>query len=434
MSNSRKNKGKKSPVQSSTGGMKSNKKTPPQVKLAQWCSNACQHADGGATLTGMAGLGPVTSFGDLLLPANASPQTTLAAEQLIHLIEGWRYIASATNAMLSHAGDQALHLAYYAELRAAMSLFSWSGIRVKQYGYYYLDSQGKQKKLDNQKTHAAVWGLWKEWVKRLDAVSLFNDSIRLHPSVSLGDVVGSVRYVNTAATLSNWGVDLWDATRDHNARNISSYEAKLAGKSLVPMERKDVDLVLDLWRLFLSDGSSLSFDAALINHIVADAIPKLINQSQNDPKPTEQDQLADIATSISATTGVEEEDILRRLNPSAYSFTPFAMAADQATNVENVLCRGYFLLRMAMLATKKSIATSPSNSAKKWMENWLFHVGLWNPGDGIDLLDIEEDYRISVEELNPTPPFPNSLWTAGNIGLSARLIRPDACMAWGLIA
>jgi len=315
-----------------------------------------------------------------------------------------------------------------------MSLFSWSGIRVKQCDYYYLDSQGKQNKLDNRKTHAAVWGLWKEWVKRPDAMSLFNDSIRLQPSVSLGDVVGSVRYVNTAATLSNWGIDLWDATRDHNARNTSSYEAKLASKSLVAMGKKDVDLVLDLWRLFLSDGSSLSFDAALINYIVADAIPKLIHQSQNNPKPTEQDQLADIAKSISATTGVEEGDILRRLNPSAYSFTPFFMAADQATNVENVLCRGYFLLRMAMLATKRSIATSPSSSAKKWMENWLFYVGLWNPGDGIDLVDIEEDYRISVEELNPTPPFPSSLWTAGNIGLSARLIRPDACMAWGLIA
>lgn len=433
MNNPRKNKGGNNPFKSSAEKTKSNRNDP-SLKLVHWCSDICQNSDGSATLMGMAELGPVTSFGDLLLPANANPQTTLAAEQLIHLIEGWRYIASATNAMLSHAGDQALHLAYYAELRAAMSLFSWSGIRVKQCSYYYLDSQGKQKKLDNQKTHAAVWGLWKEWVKRPDAMSLFNDGIRLHPSVSLGDVVGSVRYVNTAATLSNWGVDLWDATRDRNARNTSSYEAKLASKSLVTMEKKYVDLVLDLWRLFLSDGFSLSFDAALINHIVADAIPKLIHQSQCNPKPTAQEQLADIAISIFATTGVEEVDILRRLNPSAYSFTPFVMAADQATNVENVLCRGYFLLRMAMLATKKSIATSPSNSAKKWMENWLFHVGLWNPGDGIDLVDIEEDYRISVEELDPTPPFPSSLWTAENIGLSARLIRPDACMAWGLIA
>lgn len=433
MNNLRKNKGKQKPVSSSTGKTKSNRNATLQVKLAQWCSDACQHANSSATLTGMAGLGPVTSFGDLLLPANASPQTTLAAEQLIHLIEGWRYIASATNAILSHAGDQTLHLAYYAELRAAMSLFSWSGIRVKQHGYYYLDSKGQEKKLDNQKTHAAVWGLWKEWVKRPDAMSLFSDSIRLHPSVSLGDVVGSVRYVNTSATLSNWGIDLWDATRDHSARNIASYEAKLASKPLVAMEKRDVDLVLDLWRLFLSDGSSLSFDAALINYIVADAVPKLIQQSQNDPKPTEQDQLTDIAISIAASTGVEEADILRRLNPSAYSFAPFVMAADQATGVENVLCRGYFLLRMAMLATKKSIATSPSSSVKRWMENWLFHVGLWNPGDGIDLVDIEEDYRVSVDELNPSPPFPSSLWTAGNIGLSARLIRPDACMAWGLI-
>ena len=110
------------------------------------------------------------------------------------------------------------------------------------------------------------------------------------------------------------------------------------------------------------------------------------------------------------------------------------MAADAATEVSNVLCRGYFLLRMAMLAAKKSIGTNPSNSAKKWMENWLSHAGIWDPMDGIDLFDIEEDYRISVDDLDASPPLPSSLWKSGNIALSAKLARPDACMAWGLIA
>lgn len=406
----------------------------PQARFTQWCVDVCQHADGRSTVTGMGSLGPVASFSDLLLPSNANPQTTLAAEQLVHLVEGWRYAAAATNSVLSHAKDQALHLAYYAELRAAMSLFAWSGIRVKQGAYYYLDSNGNQVRTAPQRTHEAVWGLWKEWVKRTDAKSLFNDNIRLHPSVTLSDVVGSVRYVNTAATLTNWGLDLWDAIHDHIARNNSSYEARLASKSLSTMGKTDVDLVLDLWRLFLSDGSSLVFDAALINYIVADAVPKLVQQSQSDQKPSNQDQLSDIALSIAASTGVDEDEIARRLNPGAYPTAPFLLAADAATEVSNVLCRGYFLLRMAMLAAKKSIGTNPSNSAKKWMENWLSHAGIWDPTDGIDLFDIEEDYRISVDDLDASPPLPSSLWKSGNIALSAKLARPDACMAWGLIA
>lgn len=205
----------------------------PQARFTQWCVDVCQHADGRSTVTGMGSLGPVASFSDLLLPSNANPQTTLAAEQLVHLVEGWRYAAAATNSVLSHAKDQALHLAYYAELHAAMSLFAWSGIRVKQGAYYYLDSNGNQVRTAPQRTHEAVWGLWKEWVKRTDAKSLFNDNIRLHPSVTLSDVVGSVRYVNTAATLTNWGLDLWDATHDHIARNNSSYEARLADRKSV---------------------------------------------------------------------------------------------------------------------------------------------------------------------------------------------------------
>lgn len=159
--------GRNTPKSGNSGSQKrsSARSLNPQARFTQWCADVCKHADGRSTVTGMGSLGPVAAFSDLLLPSNANPQTTLAAEQLVHLVEGWRYAAAATNSVLSHATDQALHLAYYAELRAAMSLFAWSGIRVKQGAYYYLDSNGNQVRTAPQRTHDAVWGLWKEWVK-----------------------------------------------------------------------------------------------------------------------------------------------------------------------------------------------------------------------------------------------------------------------------
>ena len=406
-----------------------------KVKFSQWCSDVCQLSDGSGTLAGMGALGPVASFGDLLLPSpGATPQMTLAAEQLVHLIEGWRYAASAVGALLSHANGQALHLAYYAELRAAMSLFAWSGIRVKRDDYFYLNANGQKVSLKPQRTHEAVWGLWQKWVQRSDAKSLFNDQIKLHPSVTLGDVIGSVRYVNASATFASWGLDLWDATQDHFARNSVSYEALLAEKPLTQMVKADAEIVLDLWKLFLSDGSSLSFDAALINFIVADSVPKLIAQSQMPVPPTYEEQLGDVAVSIAAMTGVNEDEVLRRLDRSAYPSRPFTLASARSTDVANVVCRGFFLLRMAMLAAKNSLRIVPQSAAKQWMENWLSHAGILSPTANVDLIDLEEDYRLAVDDFEFSPPFPESFWIGTNMARSTRLTRPDACIAWGLVA
>lgn len=413
----------------------SKKMSPTEVAFAKWCSDICQFSDGSGTLNGLRALGPINNPNDLLLPrTGASPQAILAAEQLVHLIEGWRYAAASTSALLSHANGQALHLAYYAELRAAMSLFAWSGIRVKRREFYYLDSKGQKQTVAHQKTHDAVWGLWNHWVRRNDAKKLFNDHIKLLPSVTLGEVLSSVQYVNASATLASWGLDLWDPSNDHFARNDVSYEALLAAKPLTLMATQDGQLVLDLWKLFLSDGASLAFDAALINYIVADAVPKLAAQSQADVKPSFQEQLKDVATSIAATTGVDEGEILRRLDHNAYPTRPFSLAAASNSDVGNVVCRAFFLLRMAMMATKISIKTSPQTSAKKWMENWLGHAGIWSPSNSIELFDLEEDYRIAVDEFSLTPPYPQSFWDASNINRSTRLTRPDACIAWGLVA
>lgn len=411
------------------------KPTPTQAAFSKWCTDICQSSDGSGTLKGLTSLGPINSFSDFLLPeARANPQSTLAAEQLVHLIEGWRYAAAATGAVLSHSNGQALHLAYYAELRAAMSLFAWSGIRVKRQEFYYLDNKGQKQAVAHQKTHDAVWGLWNHWVQRGDAKRLFNDQIKLLPSVTLGEVMSSVQYVNASATLASWGMDLWDPSLDHFARNDVSYEAVLAGKSLALMQRQDAQLILDLWKLFLSDGASLTFDAALVNYIVADAVPKLVAQSQAATKPTFEEQLKDVAISISATTGVSEIEILRRLDHKAYPSRPFALAAAPTAHVGNVLCRGFFLLRMAMMAAKMSINTAPKTAAKKWMENWLYHAGIWSPSSSVALFDLEEDYRNAVDEFSLNPPFPQSIWDTANVNWSARLVRPDACIAWGLVA
>mgnify|MGYP006904092584 CR=1 FL=1 len=96
-------------------------------------THACQVASGDPVRDAFSRLGPVVDFSSVLAADDPRDLAKcLAAEQIAHLVEGWRYCAAAFHASLVNATDNAQHFAYYAELRAAMPLFSGSGIRVNR--------------------------------------------------------------------------------------------------------------------------------------------------------------------------------------------------------------------------------------------------------------------------------------------------------------
>lgn len=375
-------------------------------------------------------LGPINKFEDLLCPAGgANAASELAAEQIFHMIEGWRYASAATNAFLNHSQHTALHFAYYAELRAALSLLSWSGIRVRQSAHYYLDVYGNKKSFGPERTHSAVWGLWQHWVKRADATKLFKDQIKLTSSVSLSNVLTSLQYVDPAKTLQNWGMDLAKIQADHTARNTSSYEAFWINAPLSRMSRDDLDLVLMLWKLLLPQDSGLLFDSSLISYFVSKALPAMTHRMGK----TSGECLNQIVQSIVTNTGADPELILRRLDTSQYETKPFDLASSVDTKTENVLCRAFFLLRLSMLAAKTSLAMTQNSATMDWLSNWFEHAGLWSKDSGIDAYDTSEDYVIALDHFAASPTVLSELWGEQNLVNTVRLARPEACLVWNVI-
>lgn len=392
-------------------------------------SAICQLADGAQVLHGFEKLGPIRNFTDLLLPSNnADASVSLAAEQMCHMIEGWRYGASAATAYLNNSQQNAVHFAYYAELRAALSLLSWSGIRIRQGDHYYINANGLKTPIENCRTHTAVWALWQHWTTRPDADQLFKEKVKLIPGVSLSDTLNSLQYVRPNATLQNWGIDLAQIKEDHNARNTASYEAFWANNSLKKMTKSDASLILELWKLILpSEGSSLRFDGALVSYFVKSAV---IGMSQNQDQ--NQTILA-ISRELAKNTGTEQETILRRLDPSNYNTTPFDLASSKNCNPENIICRAFFLLRLSMLALKTSLSSTKNNAARSWLSNWLEHAGLWQNSELIDPADIPEDYELAVESMNINGSLPFDVWQPQNVEHTAKLLRPDACLIWNML-
>lgn len=390
----------------------------------------CNGSSGVMVQKAFSNLGPINKFEDLLCPSGgANPAAELAAEQIFHMIEGWRYASAATNAFLNHSKHTALHFAYYAELRAALSLLSWSGIRVRQSAHYYLDVYGNKKAFGPERTHSAVWGLWQSWVKRADATKLFKEQIRLTSSVSLSNVLTSLQYVDPSKTLQNWGMDLAQIQADHTARNTSSYEAFWINSPLSKMSQDDLDLVLMLWKLLLPQDTGLLFDSSLISYFVSKALPAMMHTKGK----TNAACLDEIVKAIVTTTGADPELVLRRLDTTQYKTKPFDLASSVDVKTENVLCRAFFLLRLSMLATKSSLSMTQNTASVDWLSNWFEHAGLWSKDSGIDAYDTSEDYEIALDHFKASPIVLTELWGEQNLINTVRLARPEACLVWNVI-
>ena len=62
--------------------------------------------------------------------AGAQLAQYVAASAIVHCYDGWSYLGRALEAEMAADPDAAIHLAYYAELRAAMALLASEGIGV----------------------------------------------------------------------------------------------------------------------------------------------------------------------------------------------------------------------------------------------------------------------------------------------------------------
>lgn len=395
-------------------------------------------------------LGPINKFDDVFIslapPVDAAKQ--LAAEQVVHLMDGWRYGASAIAALLRNSPNEAIHFAYYAELRAAMSLYSGSGIRLEQGDNYYVDNTGKkvpQQANKNQErdlhTHTIAWSLWKEWITRSDAQDLVLDGMRLAPSISLREVAPVLALFNTSGTIGAWGYDLISQPKaDRSERNKASYKARYASEALTKMEEQDLNIVLTLCRMLLPAQSgltnSLAFDAALIQHLAMTTIESKVPDNETDREIKVAEEQIKFISQLSANTG-QPKDFINELftivDPAV--FEVFKLAAEKTSAPLNVLCRAIFMLRLASLSVEKNINNTSTSAASDWLLNWLDYSGIRSVGADFDPYDLSDSFGEAIEHhaASKFTGLPHELWTPENAANSYMLARPDCSIGWSIL-
>jgi hypothetical protein len=103
--------------------------------------------------------------------------TYLASSVVLHSLDGWVYLSHAIESLLKGDEGIAIHLAYYAELRASMAFLSAEGVGIFDHTHIGLDAasniasnpdvykvlpSGRRTKV-NSGTHQFVWDCIEKW-------------------------------------------------------------------------------------------------------------------------------------------------------------------------------------------------------------------------------------------------------------------------------
>lgn len=371
------------------------------------------------------------AFGAPLLP-QTEPETTpaaLAVDALVHLTEGWRFLSSALSSVLGNAPAQATHFAYYAELRAAISLLSSHGMRVSNRKNSYLEVSGASKTTPTWHalpTHKVVWKLWEAWAATSSAETLLFTQLKVLPSVTIGHLKTSVGRVTTNRTLTRWALDL-SMGKEHEARNEASYETPTARASLQHMQASDFEFVQDLWALAEPTGFGLKFEQELARY--------LIDADLNDAVGTDANKRADwrrrLVNDLERSTGTPRDTLEAFFFDSSPPSPIFDFAFDTDTKPLNMVARAFFLLRLANLVPNAAMTTYPTTLAKGWLKDWLTHAGLYDPSSGVDPNEKWVDFEHLSDLPVPPMPLPIHLHSTPSRSVDTHLLsRADAMLAW----
>jgi hypothetical protein len=174
----------------------------------------------------------------------------IAASIFFHCIDGWNYLSRSVAALFNGSPGVAVHLAYYAELRAAMSLLAGDGIGIFNYRHIWLDDVGKATCFEGGGTHVAADFTLQLWSQDRTRASRALDFIRVG-GASIRDWITAACGTPSLPSISrvgmnwlrSWSIDLRDMQWDRGLRNAVSYRPRALS---VRLECDDTSLLRDL--------------------------------------------------------------------------------------------------------------------------------------------------------------------------------------------
>lgn len=338
----------------------------------------------------------------------------IAASVALHSNDGWSYLGRSVACLLAGDTHRALHLAYYAELRAAMSLLASAGIGIFNNQHFIVPVANTATKLRSGKgTHTIAWLALEEWSQHPASGALFAQLIRpegrtlddwFHAQGGAGTLAPQAK-----AWFMQWGMDLSLATKDRDARNESSYRPDGVPTTWELKAKDGLEFVRDMWSV-LEPSATSSFEQ-IDRHILRLAMERYYRgQSGKVASNADPAFAALVETTVSAqnlpiaTHSRLKSFLLRQSmanDPLIFQYSAAPVGVPQ-TDAFAVMSRAVLLLRVATGSAHALLnrAGFDATTLSFWWQKLGEARGLWKPGaPPASLSDLWADIEDGLQEI-----------------------------------
>ncbi len=344
----------------------------------------------------------------------------------VHCIDGWAYFSRAIESLTRGEDNIALHLAYYAELRAAMSILSSEGIQVFDRQHFVVEQSGACVKISGRGnntrtqryglgTHQWCWLAFEHWS------GLARSGSALSRAISPVDIplnewfaafgAGSSSSALSMKLLGRWGSDLKHFSEDRNARNISSYRPSHLEGGKGPEPLAVSNLFQSVWSLCQPAGKNGfgHFDLYLLRRSIESLYRAVTGRTAISHRI---DFSARIELMLDRLDFADEQKsritlFLTRSNspddPLVFSLAEkFTTHRSDPSYSLSVASRALLMLRLATGSSRAlfSSAGVEVSEIDFWWRTWGQRKGFWQSEPVLPAEDLWEDIKESVSSLS----------------------------------
>lgn len=343
----------------------------------------------------------------------------IAASAPLHCLDGWSFLGKA---IISHAlgdTDASKHFAYYAQLRAVMSLMASEGVGIFDRKHFGVKSATRQSSTltapKTSSTHEFAETQFRSWANSNRSGDLLKNIIRPRGS-SLEEWFneispGTKTAVHAQSWLDHWGYDLKKFRKDHDARNRASYRPTALGRDLTYRNSTNIaeslELVDSIWRMCMPDRSGgFTLDLHLLRASWDEHSRNIGRQPTRAGRETIlnhfgilQPELNTLLDFFDRKTFSQDSIILtearKKGSPEDYDYH------------KQMLCRATLLLRLATGASNQMIteAKISKTDLKFWWEAVGENFGLWESGLADPITDMWTEVETALQNMQ-TPSSP----------------------------
>ncbi|MFI5160671.1 MAG: hypothetical protein ACHQHN_05305 [Sphingobacteriales bacterium] len=337
----------------------------------------------------------------------------IGISSILHCKDGWDFFSSAVGLLLEGNIANCIHMAYYAELRAAMSILASDGIGVFNNTHYWIDNSNSLNHLNGPGTHDFVWHTFEEWSKVQTKSNSILNIVEINNSSIFDWLVASGMSPTITTTtdltrdwLKKWSIDLRVLGQDHISRNDVSYRPQEIKRSIRYLiePRRNIETVLNNWAI--SEPTGTEKFRILDYYLLRECLFKYF-ENQYGRNPLESDITA-IMSSLGMSQNTFLEDFLiksehpnvnmlfREANKKAisehYQYRPLPL-----------LARAFLLLRLSTAFVKDSLSYAgyTNSNLDFWWDDVGVKHGLWENGNKpAPIEDLWSDIEIFIESVN----------------------------------